>query len=144
MPRSFRWFIAVLIGFAVGSVVNSALVLLGPSAIPPPPGADLSTVEGTKAAMELMQPRHFVFPFLAHAFGTLAGTFIATLLAPNRSRVAAFVVGGLFFLGGCAAAFMFPAPVWFKALDLILAYAPMTLLGIWLARRIRPGTAGVA
>jgi hypothetical protein len=138
MSKSLRWVIAVVAGFAVGSVVNGGLVLLGGSLIPPPPGADTSTVEGTRAAMALMQPRHFIFPFLAHALGTLAGVLIAAMLSPVGTRGPALVVGALFLLGGVAAAAMFPAPGWFKALDLILAYGPMTWLGLWFARRLRP------
>jgi hypothetical protein len=138
MPMALRWFIAVVAGFAAGSIINGGIVLIGGSIVPPPPGANVSTVEGTRAAMELMQPRHFVFPFLAHALGTLAGVLVAARLAPPGVRGPAFVVGGLFLLGGLAAAFMFPAPAWFIAADLLLAYVPMTLLGLSLARRLRP------
>jgi hypothetical protein len=46
-------------------------------------------------------------------------------------------VGSLFFLGGCAAAFMLPAPAWFKAVDLLLAYGPPTLAGWSTASRSR-------
>jgi hypothetical protein len=30
--------------------------------------------------MHLFEPRHFIFPFLAHSLGTFAGAFVATLL----------------------------------------------------------------
>jgi hypothetical protein len=41
----------------------------------------------------------------------------------------ALAVGGLHLMGGIAAAFMIPAPVWFVVLDLTLAYLPMAWLG---------------
>lgn len=142
MPKLLRLIIAVVLGFAAGSAVNMGLIFVGGSVIPPPAGADVTTAEGLKASMHLMEPKHFLFPFLAHALGTLVGAFVATLLTPGESRGPAYAVGTLFFLGGMAAAYAFPAPAWFKAVDLILAYGPPTLLGYWLAhrsrRRVRP------
>jgi hypothetical protein len=135
MPKLIRLMIAIVLGFGVGSAVNMGLILLSGSVIPPPVGADTTTTEGLKASMHLMEPKHFLFPFLAHALGTLVGAFVATLLAPDRSRGPAYIVGVLFFLGGCAAAYMLAAPAWFNAVDLILAYGPPTLLGHWFATR---------
>lgn len=135
MPRLLRLILAVVVGFAAGSAVNMGLIALGGSVIPPPSGADLTTAEGMKLSMRLMEPKHFLFPFLAHALGTLVGAFVATLLTPGRSRGPAYTVGALFFLGGCAAAFMLPAPTWFVVLDLVLAYGPPTLAGHLLASR---------
>jgi hypothetical protein len=40
----------------------------------------------------------------------------------------ALVIGLLFLLGGIASVFMLPSPVWFTAVDLILAYIPMAFL----------------
>jgi hypothetical protein len=144
MPKLLRLIIAIVLGFAAGSAVNMGLILVSGSVIPPPVGADVTTTEGLKASMHLMEPRHFLFPFLAQALGTLVGAFIATLLTPDRSRSPAYAVGALFFLGGCAAAYMLPAPAWFKIIDLALAYGPPTLLGHLLAARGRrsPRTAG--
>lgn len=138
MPKLLRLTIAIVLGFAAGSAVNMGLILVSGSVIPPPAGADVTTTEGLKASMHLMEPKHFLFPFLAHALGTLVGAFVATLLTPDRSRGPALVVGTLFFLGGCAAAYMLPAPAWFSAIDLMLAYGPPTLLGHLLAARSRP------
>jgi hypothetical protein len=49
----------------------------------------------------------------------------------------AYVVGGFFLVGGIAASAMIPAPTWFKALDVVLAYLPMA----WLGGRIGGGRA---
>lgn len=135
MAKLIRTSTAVVLGFVAGSAVNMGLIHLGGSVIPPPPGADVTSTEALKASMHLFEPKHFVFPFLAHALGTLAGAFVATLLAPGRSRSPAYAVGTIFFLGGCAMVFMLPSPAWFNALDLVLAYGPPTLLGHRLAAR---------
>ncbi len=78
MPNLLRNALAVLVGLAVGSAVNMGLVMLAPSLIPLPAGADVTTAEGLRAAMPLFEPRHFIMPFLAHALGTLTGAFAAT------------------------------------------------------------------
>jgi hypothetical protein len=78
--------------------------------------------------MHLMEPKHFVFPFLAHAIGTLAGAFLAARLSVSKMR-SAFIVGGFFLLGGIANTMMLPSPVWFSITDLVGAYLPMAWLG---------------
>jgi hypothetical protein len=137
MPTILRNILAVIFGLVAGSVVNMSLVMLGPSVIPPPPGVDLTTAEGLAKGMPLLEAKHFVFPFLAHALGTLAGAVVAFLVAGSRNTVFAFAVGGFFLAGGIAAAFMIPAPAWFIGLDLVAAYIPMAWLGTVIGRRLK-------
>lgn len=139
MSRFLRLLLGVVLGFVAGSAVNMGLVTLSGQVIAPPAGADVSTMAGLKAALPLFEPKHFVFPFLAHALGTLSGAFVATLLAPERSAGPAYAVGGLFLLGGIASVFMLPAPVWFSAVDLLLAYLPAAFVGHALAARLTRG-----
>lgn len=133
--RYFKLLLAVIAGLIVGSVVNMGIILLSGHLIPPPAGADTTTAEGLKASIHLFEPRHFVFPFLAHAIGTLVGAWLAAKLAPSFSWIPAMTVGALFFLGGVISARMIPAPVWFVVVDLVLAYFPAAWLGLRLARR---------
>lgn len=135
MAKFFRGLLAVVLGLVAGSAVNMGLIMLSGNVIPPPVGADVTTMEGLKASLHLFEARHFVFPFLAHALGTLVGAFVAGLVAGGRSAIPAYVVGGLFLLGGIANVIMLPAPVWFSAVDLILAYLPFAWLGQALAAR---------
>ncbi|HLL05040.1 MAG TPA: hypothetical protein VK539_30925 [Myxococcaceae bacterium] len=127
---------AVILGFVAGSVVNMALVMIGPRIIPPPAGVDMSKAESIAAAAHLFEPKHFVFPFLAHALGTFAGALVAFRIAASRRTVFAFVVGVLFLAGGIAASFLIPAPAWFIALDLLAAYLPMAWLATRVGRRV--------
>ena len=82
-----RNILAVVLGAVIGSVVNIGLITIGPMIIPVPAGADMSTVEGIAASLDLLQPQHFVFPFLAHALGTLGGAIIAYLVAGAHKKV---------------------------------------------------------
>ena len=52
MPSWLRVVLAVLLGIVVGSVVNMALMTVSGKVIAPPVGADVTTTEGLKAAMQ--------------------------------------------------------------------------------------------
>jgi hypothetical protein len=120
--------IAVLVGLVAGSAVNMGIILISGSIIPPPEGADNTTMEGLKASMHLFQPKHFLFPFLAHALGTFVGALLAALIAANRKMLFAFVIGIFFLAGGVANVLMLPSPLWFTIVDLVGAYLPMAFL----------------
>ena len=139
MSPVLRNVVAVLAGFVVGSAVNMALVMLGPSLIPPPAGVDVGDPESLRRSIHLFEPRHFVMPFLAHALGTLAGALVAWLLAATRKFALAMTIGVLFLLGGVTASFMIPAPAWFVALDLVVAYLPMAWLGSRIGANLQRG-----
>ncbi len=132
MPNLLRNVLAVIAGIVAGSVVNMAVIAVSPSLIPLPAGVDPNDPESLSKAMHLFAPRHFLMPFLAHALGTLGGALTACLIAATHKARFAFVIGALFLCGGVAASFMIPAPAWFIALDLLVAYVPMA----WLASRI--------
>jgi hypothetical protein len=121
--------LAVVAGLLFGSVVNMGLIMISGSVIPPPEGADVTTIDGLKASMHLFEPKHFIFPFLAHALGTLAGAFLAATIAADNKMRFAWVVGVFFLLGGIANVVMLPSPVWFSIVDLVGAYIPMAFLG---------------
>lgn len=133
MNPTLRNVLAVLGGLLAGSVVNSLLVTLGGILIPPPEGADVSSMEGLKASMSLFEGKHFVTPWIAHAAGTLLGSFIAVKLGISAKWLLAFIVGALFFAGGVTMVLFAGGPVGFIAADLGLAYFPMAWLGYRLA-----------
>ena len=129
--------IAVIAGFAIGSAVNMGIIMVSSSIIPPPSGADVTTMEGLKASMHLFQPKHFIMPFLAHALGTLVGAFVAAALAANHSMKFALGIGALFLAGGIANVFLLPSPTWYTIVDLVGAYLPMAYWGGKLAAASR-------
>jgi hypothetical protein len=118
-----------------GAIANGLIINYSGRIIPPPVGSNLTTEEGLKAAMAVMEPKHFIMPFLAHALGTLVGAFLVTLLIKERKLFRALLVGFLFFLAGTYMVFILPSPLWFDALDLGLAYIPMAWIGYKLALR---------
>ncbi len=121
--------LAVIAGLVVGSVVNMSILLISDSIIPAPNGADVSTTEGLKATMHLFEPKHFLFPFLAHAIGTFAGALTTALIAVKHKTKLAYGIGAFFLFGGLVTNFFtLPSPIWFSVVDLIFAYIPMAYL----------------
>lgn len=127
--------LAVIAGIIIGGALNMGLIMISGKVIPPPQGADVTTMEGLKASMHLFEPKHFIFPFLAHALGTLVGAFMAAKIAVARNRQLGMLVGFFFLAGGVFNVFALPSPLWFSVLDLVLAYLPMAWLGGKLAMR---------
>ncbi|MBQ20986.1 MAG: hypothetical protein CMD31_09550 [Flavobacteriales bacterium] len=134
MHPILRNILAVVVGLVVGSAVNMGIIMISGSIIPPPNGADITTMEGLKSTMHLFGPEHYIFPFLAHALGTLVGAFVAAKIAATNKIKFALAIGAFFFLGGAINAYMLPAPTWFLILDLAGAYFPMAYLGRKLAK----------
>ena len=139
MPNVLRNVLAVLAGLVIGGIVNIALITISPMVIPPPAGVDVSNAESLSKSIHLFEPRHFIFPFLAHALGSLVGALAAYLIAASYKTQIAIAVGVIFLCGGVAASFMIPAPTWYIALDLLAAYLPMAWLGSKIGARMKPG-----
>ncbi len=125
--------LAVIVGIIVGSIANMVLVVTGPAIIPLPDGVDVTNMESIRSSMHLFEFKHFVFPFLAHALGTLAGAYLAVVMAASRRMVAAMVVGGFFLIGGIINAVSIASPALFTGVDLAGAYIPMAWIGARLA-----------
>ena len=124
--------IAVVTGIIIGSFVNMGIIMISGSIIPPPEGADITTMEGLKASMHLFGLKNFIFPFLAHAGGTFVGALLAALIAANHKMRFAISIGVVFLIGGVMNVMMLPSPLWYSVLDIGLAYIPVA----WLAARL--------
>ena len=134
-----RNILAIIVGIVIGGAVNMSLIMLGPLVIPPPAGVDVTNTQSLIASIHLFEVRHFVFPFLAHALGTLVGALVAFLIAGSHRSIFAYTVGAVSLAGGIAASVMIPAPLWFIVLDLVVAYIPMAWIGTVIGRRIKSG-----
>lgn len=137
MSPTLRNILAVIAGLVAGALLNGAIINLSGKVIPPPGGADVTTLEGLKASIHLFEPKHFLMPFLAHALGTLVGAFLAARIGASSNMRLAYIVGGFFLVGGCINVYLLPAPMWFNVLDLAGAYFPFAFLGGKLASRGR-------
>jgi hypothetical protein len=135
MNSIIRNILAVITGIIIGSIVNMGIINISGSIIPPPEGADITTMEGLKTTMHLFKPINFLFPFLAHALGTLAGAILAAMIAANHKMKFALVIGLFFLIGGITNILLLPSPTWFAMVDIGGAYIPMAWMGATLVNR---------
>mgnify|MGYP000960356942 CR=1 FL=1 len=78
--------LAVLLGVFIGAIINFAVIFLSSYIVTPPTGVDVTNVDSVKANIGLYKPIHFLFPFLAHALGTLAGAVMAIKISKSKSK----------------------------------------------------------
>ncbi|MGH7496063.1 MAG: hypothetical protein ACREOO_27225 [bacterium] len=135
MNSIFRNVLAVIAGVVIGSIVNMGLITISGKVIPPPAGVDVTEFESLKSSMHLFESKHFIFPFLAHALGSLVGAYVASVIAASHKMKFALGIGAFFLMGGIINVFILPSPTWFAVLDLVCAYIPMGWLGSKLAER---------
>lgn len=126
--------LAVAAGWLGGSAINMGLVQIGHKLFPVE-GIDPSDMGALAAVMPTLEPEYFIFPFLAHALGTLVGATIAGLIAASHKMKFSLAIGCLFLLGGIMVNYMLPGPVWFAVVDIVIAYIPMAWLGGKIAER---------
>lgn len=135
MNNILKNILAVVAGWLIGSTINMGLIQLG-SSVFPIAGVDPHDMEALAAVMPSLPNKHFIFPLLGHALGTLIGAVIAALIAANHKMKFALTIGVLFLFGGIAVNYMLQGPLWFTVIDIALAYIPMAFIGGKLALRI--------
>ena len=89
--------LAIIAGWLSGSVINMVLIQVGHYLIPIE-GVDPNDMEALMAVMPTLDAEYFIFPFLAHALGTLIGVTIAGLIAATHKMKISLCIGGLFLL----------------------------------------------
>jgi len=120
----------LIIGIVVCMAVNMGLVMLLGSLFPPPPGVNPEDINSIRENLHKYSTLQMLMPFIAHALGSMAGGLVAALIAGSRKMLWALIVGAFHLIGGISMMVMLPeSPLWFKALDLIVAYIPMAYLG---------------
>ena len=128
MNPILRNILAVIAGWIGGSIINMGLVNIGHKLIPIE-GIDPNSMTELAAVMPTLEFKYFIFPFLAHALGTLVGAIIAGSIAVNHKMKFSLAIGVLFLIGGIMVNYMLPGPTWFAATDILFAYIPMAWLG---------------
>ena len=135
MKTIIRNILAFILGWFIGSFVNLGLVNIGYTFFPIA-GLDPNDFDALIEIMPTLEVKNFVFPFLAHALGTLVGAIVVGLLAASHKMKLSIGIGGLFLIGGIIMNFILPGPMWFEIADLIFAYIPMAWIGSKIAIKL--------
>ena len=86
--------------FVLGSVVNLAIISMVPALIPLPEGVDLSDMDRFAENLKSRAPQNLIAPGLAHAMGTLTGSFVAAHLSVKHSLTIALAIATFFEIVG--------------------------------------------
>ena len=133
MNNTVKNIVAVIVGVIVGWGVNGGIISISGSIIPYPNGYDMSSPETMKSTFHLLESKHFIMPWIAHALGTLFGAFVAVKIAATNHLRWALLIAAFFLIGGITMVTMMPStPLWFAIVDLAGAYLPMG----WLAHNL--------
>ena len=124
-----------IVSLFLGAAFNSMILNLGMKLIPPPEGYNMNDAADLSKAISVMETKHFLFPFLSHALGTLFSVMFYTYFAKAKSQFFPLMIAGLFFTGGLYMVLILPSPLWFDLIDLILAYFPMAVIGYKISKR---------
>ena len=135
MHPIFRNIAAFLIGLVVGGILNGLSINYLGSIFGVPDGVDPNDLESIKTNMHLYEVKHFMTPFIAHCIGSLSGAFVCSMIAAKYHLGLSLGIALIFLFGGITMVMLLPAPIWFDALDLSVAYFPMAYLGWMLAGR---------
>lgn len=127
--------LAVILGWVGGSVINMGLIQLG-HLLFPIVGVDPDDMKALAAVMPTLEVKYFIFPFLAHALGTLVGAIIAGWIAANHKMKFSLGIGAFFLIGGIVVNYLLPGPIWFATIDILFAYLPMAWLGGTIAEKM--------
>jgi len=122
MNPNFKNILVFFVGCVIGMSINMGLIIAGNLLIPLEDGVD--PMDAT-----MWELKYFLFPFLAHAVGTLVGAFIVAKYTASYHMLLSLSVGVFFLLGGISMVFIMPAPLWFIIIDISLAYIPMGWYG---------------
>ena len=123
-----------LLALVMGTAFDQRL-LLNAGLVPARLTGEVIGLNGALPAPLTLITHIFLHGGLAHlamnmVFLAWIGRQVEWLIGPARLVL-------LFLAGGIAASFMIPAPAWFIALDLLLAYIPMAWLAVQIGARMK-------
>ena len=123
--------LAVIVGLAVGMVVNMALLMLnGYVLFPMPDGMDMNNAEQMNAYVATLPAVALLVVMAAHLGQSFMGGWVAARLASSRPMLLAMIVGVASLAGGIMSMVSIKGPAWF------VIELPLYLVVAWLAGRM--------
>lgn len=129
--KILRKILAVIVGmFATGAVVG-LVQQLGHHLYPLPPGTDPNNPEHLRNYIENAPFMAMFFVIISYAAGALTAGFVSTLIANDRRKIYAIILGIIFLFISIYMMITIPSPVWFWILG--IAVWTLVLVGWKLA-----------
>ena len=132
-----RSVLAVILGIVLAGFLIWAVEGIGHRVYPVPEGVDLTNPQAVAAFIDEAPLGALLFVILAWGVGTLAGGWLAAMVAGRSATLHALIVGAVMLAGGIMNMVMIPHPPWFWILG-VLVFLPAAWLGARLAPAGRP------
>ncbi len=132
-----RSVLAVILGIVLAGFLIWAVEGIGHRVYPVPEGVDLTNPQAVAAFIDEAPLGALLFVILAWGVGTLAGGWLAVMVAGRSATLHAMIVGAVMLAGGIMNMVMIPHPPWFWILG-VLVFLPAAWLGARLAPAGRP------
>ena len=135
-----RSIVAVFVGFIVASVVMMTVETINGKILYPElgkQGAEVRDMEGMKKLMANAPVGALVVVLFGWVLGSIAGSWVTTLIKRKPPAVHALILGGFLTLAGIVNNLMMPPPLWFWVATFCI-FLPATYLGSKLVRQPVP------
>lgn len=133
-----RGVLGVIAGLVVAFVCVQGVEMITHQLYPFPPGADMRDMATIKRFVATLPLQAFILVLGGWLVGTLLGTFVAAKI--GRSRVPAYVLGGILLCAGIVNSIIIPQPVWFTAVSIVIFLA-VPFAGIAMAKPVQSAPA---
>jgi len=97
---------AATLGFIIAASIVQVEELVVHQMYPPPPGYNMRNIEAVKKYVASLPPAAMVIVLVGQLAGAFSGSWIAAKI--GRSRVPAYVIGGLLLVLGIVSALVVP------------------------------------
>ena len=108
-----RKILAVAVGMIAAGFAVGAVQALGHSLYPLPAGANPENPEDISKYVESAPFMAVFFVIISYAAGALTGGFLSTLIANDRKKIYAVIIGIFFLITSIYMMITIPSPIWF-------------------------------
>lgn len=130
----FRTILAVVAGIVVAVLIFMLFEKVNERLYPIPLDVDPANHEAMSAYISSLPVASLIILLLGWAVGSLICGLLVRLLVRNAGSTPAYIAGLFLMSAGIVDIFMFPRPIWFAIVGMVL-FIPATLLGSALVRR---------
>jgi hypothetical protein len=128
-----RWVGAIVLGLIVAFAVTFGIELVNSQIFPLPPGTDYRDASAMRAAMAALPERALILVLVGWFAAAVAGSWVAVRVAQG-DRKPAWVLGALLMIAAVANMRLFPHPIWFWVIGIVL-YPVAIMVGVGLGTK---------
>lgn len=108
-----RKILAVLVAMIATGIVVGLVQHIGHKMYPLPAGTNPQNPDDIAKYVENAPFMAIFFVIISYAAGALTGGFVSTLIAPDRKKIYAIIIGIIFLITSIYMMVTIPSPIWF-------------------------------